>query len=75
MSDIEVSSSDSSSERSEVVSSSEEEDGGDYFELKGNFAPRQSEPLVDSEDDEDEDGILPSVLERRSEGQTARNDW
>ena len=68
MSDIEVLSSESSSERSEV---SEEEDGGDYFELNGNFALYQGEPLADSEDadmaddDEDEDGILPSVLEQR----------
>ena len=50
MSDIEVLSSESSSERSEVVSSSEEEDGRDYFELNGNFAPYQDEPLADSED-------------------------
>ena len=50
MSHIEVLSSESSSERSEVVSSSEEEDGGDYFELNGNFAPYQGEPLADSED-------------------------
>ena len=68
MSDIEVLSSEWSSERSEVVSSSEEEDGGDYFELNGNFAPHQGEPLADSQDadmpdhDEDEDGILPSAL-------------
>ena len=48
MSDIEVLSNESSSERSEVVSTSEEEDGGDYFELKGNFAPYQGEPLADS---------------------------
>lgn len=83
MSDIEDLSSESSSEQSEVVSSSEEEDGGDYFELNGNFAPYQGEPLADSEDgdmadedeDEDEDGILPSVLEQRSERQIALNDW
>jgi len=59
--------SESSSEWSEVVSSSEEEDGGDYFELNGNFAPYQGEPLADREDaamtdnDGDEDTILPSV--------------
>lgn len=83
MSDIDVLSSESSSEPSEVLSSSEEEDGGDYFELNGNFAPYQGEPLADSEDadmadddeDEDEDGILPSVLEQRSEGLIALNDW
>ena len=81
MSDIEVLSSESSSERSEVVSSSEEEDGGDYLELNGNFAPYQGEPLADSEDadmthdDENEDRILPSVLEQRFEGQIALNDW
>ena len=81
MSDSEGLSSESSSERSEVVASSEEEDSGDYFELNGNFAPYQGEPLADSEDadmadgDEDEDGILPSVLEQRYEGQIALNDW
>ena len=79
MSDSEGLSSESSSERSEVVSSSEEEDGGDYFELNGNYAPYQGEPLPDSEDadmaDDDEDGILPSVLEQRYEGQIALNDW
>ena len=81
MSDIEVLSGESSSERSEVFSSSDEEDDGDYFELNGNFAPYQGEPLADSEDDnmaeenEDEDGILPSVLEQRFEGQIALNDW
>ena len=75
MSDLKVSSSESSSERSKVVPSSEEEDGGDYFELNGNFAPCQGgEPLADSEEDEDEDGILPFVLERRSEGQIVQND-
>jgi len=80
MSDVEVLSSESSSERSEVVSGREEEDGGDYFELNGNFAPYQGEPLADSEDidkgddDEDEDDILPSVLEQRFEGQIALND-
>ena len=63
MFDSEDLSSESSSERSGVASSSEEEDGGDYFELNGNFAPYQGEPLADSEDaamaedDEDEDGI------------------
>ena len=80
ISDIEVLSGELSSERSEVVSSSEEEDGGDYFELNGNFAPYQGEPLAESEDDmadddEDEDGILPSVLEQRSKGQIALNHW
>ncbi|XP_068730717.1 uncharacterized protein [Montipora capricornis] len=81
MSDIDVLSSESSSEPSEVLSSSEEEDGGDYFELNGNFAPYQGEPLADSEDadmaddDEHEDGILPSVLEQRSQGLIALNDW
>jgi len=50
MSDSKDLSSESSSERSDVVSSSEEEDVGDYFELNGNFAPYQGEPLADSED-------------------------
>jgi len=81
MSDVEVLSSESSSEQSEVVSSNDEDDDGDYFELNGNFAPYQGEPLADSEDanmsdeDEDEDGILPSVLEQRFEGEIAVNDW
>ena len=81
MPDVEVLSSESSSERSEVVSGRGEEDGGDYFELNGNFAPYQGEPLADSEDtdktddDEDKDGILPSVLEQRLDGQIALNDW
>ena len=81
MSDSEGLSSESSSAWSEVVTSSEEEDSGDYFELNGNFARYQGEPLADSEDadmaddDEDEDGILPSVLEQRYEGQIALNDW
>ena len=74
-------SSESSSERSGVASSSEEEDGGDYFQLNGNFAPYQGGPPANSEDaamaddDKDEDGILPSVLEQRFEGQIALNDW
>lgn len=81
MSNIEDLLSELSSEWSEVVSSSEEEDGGNYFELNRNFAPYQGEPLVNSEDvdmadgDENEVGILPSVLEQRSEGQLALNDW
>ena len=81
MSDSEGLSSESSSERSEVVASSEEEDSGDYFELNGNFARYQGEPLADSEDadmaddDDDEDGILPSVLEQRYKGQITLNDW
>ncbi|KAL9979185.1 hypothetical protein ACROYT_G016807 [Oculina patagonica] len=34
----------------------------------------EGEPLADSED-EDEDGILPSVLEQRLEGEIAVTDW
>ena len=81
MSNVEVLLSESSSEQSEVVSSNDEDDDGDYFQLNGNFAPYQGEPLADSKDanmsdeDEDEDGILPSGLEQRFEGEIAVNDW
>ena len=81
MSDIEVLSSESSFEQSEVVSGNEEDDDGDYFELNENFAPYKGEPLANSEDatmsveDEDEGGVLPSVLEQRLEGEIAVNDW
>ena len=81
MSDIEVLSSESSFEQSEVVSGIEEDDDGDYFELNENFTPYKGEPLADSEDatmsveDEDEGGVLPSVLEQRLEEEIAVNDW
>jgi len=75
MSENELSTGESSSEGSEDVSSS---DGEDYYVFNGDFAPYQGEPLASSEDgdsngggedEEDEDGILPSVLEQRFEGQ------
>ena len=69
MSENELSTGESSSEGSEDVCSS---DGQDYYVFNGDFAPYQGEPLASSEDgdnngggeveDEDEDGILPSVL-------------
>lgn len=73
MSDSELSSSDSSSEGSEIIRSSDEED---YFVFNGHFEPYQDEPLAGSDDsDEKEDGILPSVLEQRFEGQVPLNEW
>ena len=75
---------DFSSEESETVGDSNEEDAGAYFVFNGDFAPYQGEPLASSGDDmedngadeeEDEDGILPSVLEQRFEGEVVVNDW
>ena len=75
MSENELSTGESSSEGSEDVCSS---DGEDYYVFNGDFAPYQGEPLASSEDgdsngggedEEDEDGILLSVLEQRFEGQ------
>ena len=74
MSDTEVLSSGSSSERSE------EEDSGNHFELSRNFAPYQGKPLTDSkdadmDDDEEDDGILFSVVAQRFHEQIALNDY
>ena len=75
MSENELSTGESSSEGSEDVCSSDRED---YYVFNGDIAPYQGEPLASSEDgdsngggedEEDEDGILPSVLEQRFEGQ------
>ena len=75
MSENELSTGESSSEGSEDVCSSDRED---YYVFNGDFAPYQGEPLASSEDgdsngggedEEDEDGILLSVLEQRFEGQ------
>ena len=78
MSDNELCTGESSSEGSEDVSSSDAED--DYM-FSGDFAPYQGEPLASSEDhdddggeDEDKDGILPSVLER-FKGQVPLYNW
>ena len=71
-----------SSEESETVQCSDEDAEG-YFVFSGDFAPFQGEPLASSGDDmedngadeeEDEDGILPSVLEQRFEGGVV-NNW
>lgn len=81
MSENELSTDESSSEGSEDVFSS---DGEDYYVFNGDFAPYQGEPLASSEDgdsngggedEEDEDGILPSVLEQRFEGQVPLDSW
>ena len=82
MSENELSTGESSSEGSEDVCSS---DGEDYYVFNGVFAPYQGEPLASSEDgdnngggeveDEDEDGILPSVLQQRFEGQVPLDNW
>ena len=62
-------------EGSEDVCSSVRED---YFVVNGDFAPYKGKPLACSENGnnnggenelEDEDGILPSVLEQRFKGQ------
>ena len=74
MSENELSTGESSSEESEDVCSSDRED---YYVFNGDFALYQGEPLASSEDgdsngggedEEDEDGILPSALEQRFEG-------
>ena len=83
MSDNEDFSSDSSSQGSEIVGSNDEENTGGYFVFNGDFAPYQVEPLAASGDEmdnnggeeEDEDGILPSVLEHRFEGQVVVDNW
>ena len=85
MSDNEEILSDFSSEESETVQYSDEEDAEAYFVFSGDFAPYQGEPLASSGDDmedngadeeeEDEDGILPSVLEQRFEGGVVVNNW
>ena len=83
MSDNEDLSSDSSSQGSEIVSNSDEEGAGAYFVFNGDFAPYQEEPLAANggnmdgaeEEEEDEDSILPSVLEQRFEGQVAVDNW
>ena len=84
MSDNEEMLGDFSSEESETVQYSDEEDAGGYFVFNGDFAPYQGEPLASSGDDmedngadeeEDEDGILPSVLEQRFEGGVVVNNW
>ena len=76
MSDSEVSSSDSVSERRDTNCSSDLDDTGYHFVFKRDFAPYQGEPalavkgeMADNADDdeEDEDCILPSVLEQRFE--------
>ena len=80
MSENELSTGESSSEGSEDVCSS---DGEDYYVFNGDFAPYQGEPLASSEDGdnngggevEDEDGILPSVLQQRFEGQVPLENW
>ena len=70
MSENELSTGEFSSEGSEDVCSSDWED---YYVFNGDFLPYQGEPLATSEDgdsngggvdEEDEDGIFPSVLER-----------
>ena len=75
MSENELSTGESSSEGSEDVCSS---DGEYYYVFNGDFSPYQGEPLASSEDGdsngggvdkEDKDGIFPSVLEQRFEGQ------
>jgi len=75
MSENELSTGESSSEGNDAVCSS---DGEDYYAFNGDFAPYQGEPLATSEDgdsnggskdEEDEDGILLSILEQRFEGQ------
>ena len=75
---------DFSSEESETVQYSDEEDAGGYFVFNGDFALYQGEPLASSEDDmedngadeeEDEDGILPSVLEQPFERGVVANNW
>ena len=60
-------------------------DAGAYFVFNGDFAPYQEEPLAANggdmdgsgaeEEEENEDGILPSVLEQRFEGQVAVDNW
>ena len=79
MSENELSRGKSSSEGSKDVSSSDAED---YYVFNGDFAPHQGEPLASSEDgdddggeDKDKDGILPSVLEQRFEGQVPLDNW
>ena len=77
MSDSEVSSeSDSLSERRDTncSPSSDLDDTGGHFVFRRDFAPYQGEPLAangemadNGNDEEDEDGILPSVLEQRFE--------
>jgi hypothetical protein len=63
-----------SSQRSEISWDSDTGEVHDYFVTGGSYVPYQAEPLArsrmesrdDSEDEVvDEDGILPSVLERR----------
>ena len=80
MSDNEEMLGDFSSEESETVQYSNEEDAEGYFVFNGDFAPYQHEPLASSGDDmednaaDEEDGILPSVLEQRFEGVVV-NNW
>ena len=86
MSDSEHSTSDSSSEKGHASSNSDGDDTGVNFMFRSDFAPYQNEPLaannvmaandnVSSDEEGDEDGILPSVLEQRFEGQVPVNEW
>ena len=80
MSEHEPETGESSFEGSQDVCSS---DGEDYFVVNGDFAPYKGKPLASSEngdnnggedEGEDEDGILPSVLEQRFKGQVPLGD-
>lgn len=83
MSDSEVSSSDHASERSDTVSESDGEDNQVHCVFRQDFAPYQGEPLAtegdsmddDNVDEQDEDGILPSVLEQRFKGLVPVDEW
>ena len=85
MSDSEQFSSDSSSEKSDLMSDSDAEDSRGHFVFKSSFQPYQGEPLAadsdmgndgyGNEEEPDEDGILPSVLEQRFDGNLPVNEW
>ena len=80
MSQNELCTGESSSEGRKDVCSSDRED---YYVFNGDFAPYQGEPLASRKDGdnnggsevEDEDGILPSVLDQRFEGQVPLDNW
>ena len=82
MSDSEVSSeSNSVSERRDGTN--DLDDTGGHFVFRRAFAPYQGEPLAangemadnENDEEEDEDGILPSVLEQRFEREVPVDDW
>ena len=84
MSDSEISSNDSP-QRSDIPLDSDASDSQDYLVVGASYAPYQGEPLAKKnthsvsdepiDEEGDEDGILPSVLEQRFKGEIPVHNW